>query len=283
MSQQIYGLIGNPVSHSLSPLMHNAAFKYLNIPAEYKLFPLKEERVEDFLKNLSANNISGINVTVPYKEKVIPYLDDINPVAKLIGAVNTIRVEDGHLKGFNTDGEGFLRHLQQEGFIPKGKNIAIIGAGGAAKAVIYLLLLYIPKSLKFYDLDKSKASSLVVYLKEYFEAKQKYTEINFVDSISDLNIDKCDLLVNTTPVGMKETDPCLVDVSFLHRDMFVYDLIYNPAETKLLKTAKAAGAKTANGLGMLLYQGALAFEKWFPDKKAPIEVMRQALEEGLKK
>jgi len=277
-SKKIYGLIGHPVSHSLSPLMHNAAFSHLKINAEYKLFPLKEEELGAFFKGLSRNNIFGLNVTVPYKEKVLPFLDNISYEAKLIAAVNTIRVASGKLEGFNTDGSGFLKHLTEDiGFNPEGRNIAVIGAGGASRAVTVYLSKAISKSVAIYDIDKNKASSLVSYLKANF----KQADIRAASSVKELAIDNCDLLINTTPVGMKDSDPCPVDAKSMHKGMLVYDLIYNPAETKLLKTAKDKGAKTSNGLGMLLYQGMIAFEIW-TGQKAPKEVMLKALREGLR-
>jgi len=274
--KNIYGMIGHPVSHSLSPLMHNAAFSHLKISAEYKLFPLKEEELGAFFKGLSRNNIFGLNVTVPYKEKVLPFLDNISYEAKLIAAVNTIRVASGKLEGFNTDGSGFLKHLTEDiGFNPEGRNIAVIGAGGASRAVTVYLSKAISKSVSIYDIDKNKVSSLVSYLKANF----KQTDIRAASSVKELVIDNCDLLINTTPVGMKDSDPCPVDAKSIHKGMLVYDLIYNPAETKLLKIAKDKGAKTSNGLGMLLYQGMIAFEIW-TGKKAPREVMLKALMEG---
>lgn len=278
-SPEIYGLIGYPVKHSLSPAMHNAAFAYLKINAEYKLFPLPEQELGNFLKNLKANNICGLNVTVPYKEKVTPFLDNLSSEAKLIGAVNTIKVNENKLKGFNTDGEGFLKHLTEDlKFSPQGKNIAIIGAGGASKAVSVYLCKQKPKAISIYDIDKAKLSALSGHLNANF----KDVDINTVNSIEALNIKTCDLLVNATPVGMKEADPCLVDKSFIHKGLLVYDLIYNPVQTKLLKLAKGKGVKFSNGLGMLLYQGAESFEIW-RGQKAPLRIMQKALLEALYK
>lgn len=272
-----YGLIGNPLSHSLSPLMHNAAFKALKIDAEYKLFPLKEEEVENFVKSLNKNNIHGINVTVPYKEKVIPFLNKISPEARLIGAVNTVKLTSEGLEGFNTDGAGFLMHLEDLEFGVEGKNIAILGAGGACRAVSVYLAKAKPKKLSIFDIDKTKLDILANHLKDNFQS----VDIEGVNSIGSLNIQNCDLLINTTPIGMKETDPCLVDEGLLHKNMLVYDLTYNPAETKLLKLAREKGAKVSNGLGMLLHQGAIAFEIW-TTHDAPVEIMRDALLRGLK-
>ncbi|MBU1726141.1 MAG: shikimate dehydrogenase [Candidatus Omnitrophica bacterium] len=273
-----YGLIGYPVSHSISPLMHNAAFAARGINAEYKLFPLQENEVEPFLKDLKNKNICGLNVTIPYKEKVAAFLRSISEEAKLIGAVNTIKLEDDGLLGFNTDGEGFFRHLSVDlQFNPQGKKIAILGAGGASRAVSVYLCKANPESIYIFDTIKPKLDSLAGHLKSNF----KNTDIRAVDSIEDLDIQDADLLVNATPIGMKEADPCIVDNKFITGKTLVYDLIYNPKETRLLKAASAKGAKTSNGLGMLLYQGVRAFEIWTA-KDAPVEVMRKALYEGVK-
>lgn len=279
LDKRIYGLVGYPVKHSLSPIMYDAAFSALKINAEYKLFELKPQDLESFFKSIFEKNIYGLNVTVPYKEKVIAFLDDLSKESRLIGAVNTIKVSGNELEGFNTDGEGFLKHLSEDlGFNPKEKNIAIIGAGGAGRAVSVYLAKLKPKTISIYDVDKAKLLVLVNHL------KQNFNNIYFKspNSIEKLDIQNSDLLINATPIGMKETDPCLVDEKFIHKDLLVYDIIYNPKETKLLALAKKVGARTSNGLGMLLYQGALSFQH-FTGKPAPIEIMRQALGEGLKK
>jgi shikimate dehydrogenase len=280
MSPEIfYGIIGCPVKHSLSPLMQNAAFKALGISAEYKLFPLEEKGLEQFLKGLARENILGLNVTVPYKEKVIPFLNSVSGQARLIGAVNTIKVGDSRLEGFNTDAEGFLRHLTQDlKFLPRGRNIAILGAGGAARAVAVSLSAEAPKSIAIYDIKKNKAQDLTAHLKENF----KRIDYILAASPEGLKIELCDLLVNATPLGMKENDPLPIGEKFLHAKLLVYDLVYNPAQTQLLKLAKGKGAAISNGLGMLLYQGARSFEIW-TGKEAPLEVMRNALNEGVKK
>lgn len=277
--KKIYGLIGYPVKHSLSPVMHNAAFQVLKINAEYKLFELKPQDLESFLESLPKENIHGLNVTIPYKEKVLPFLDNISSEAELIGAVNTIRVSHSKLEGFNTDGDGFLRHLKEDlRFDPAGKIIAIIGAGGAARAVSVSLSNYKPKIIAIYDVDKTKTLDLVSHLKDNF----KNIEFKAADSIEELNTQISDLLVNATPIGMKESDPCLVNKKFMHKNLLVYDLIYNPGETKLIKLAKQMGARTSNGLGMLLYQGVRSFELW-TGRPTPIKIMRQALEGAMKK
>lgn len=270
---KIYGLVGYPLKHSFSPLMHNAAFSALKIKAEYKLFPLKPDELSDFFGSLAENKIFGLNITVPYKEKVIPFLDDLSDETRLIGAVNTIKFSSGKLQGFNTDGFGFLTHLK-EGlkFNPGGRTIALIGAGGACRAIAVYLGKANSKRLTIYDIDEVRAISLAGYLKE------KFSGVEFIaaHSIDELNILGSDLLINATPIGMKETDPSLVSEHLMHKNLLVYDLIYNPQETKLLTLAKNAGAKTANGLGMLLYQGMSSFEIW-TGKKAPKEQMQKAL------
>ncbi|MCM8795806.1 MAG: shikimate dehydrogenase, partial [Candidatus Omnitrophica bacterium] len=208
-----------------------------------------------------------------YKEKVLSFLDKISKEARLIGAVNTIKVTDSKLEGFNTDGSGFIRHLSQDlNFNPENKKIAIIGAGGAARAISVYLAKNNAKTITLYDINESKLFSLVSYLKRIFKDK----EFKAAHSIAELKITESNLLVNATPVGMKKNDPCLIDEKLIHKDILIYDLIYNPPQTKLLKLAQAKGAKFSNGLGMLLYQGALSFEIW-TDKKAPLTIMRQAL------
>lgn len=274
---KIYGVLGYPAKQSLSPLMHNAAFKALGINAEYKIFEKSPQELENFLHTLAQQNIFGLNVTLPYKEKVIPFLDKISDQVKLIGAVNTVKLSGAKLEGFNTDGEGFLRHLSGDlGFDPKDKNISIIGAGGAARAISAYLGIHQPRSISIFDADREKLLTLVSHLKTNF----KKIGIKAADSIEELNIENSDLLINATPVGMKETDPLLVDEKLIHRGLLVYDLIYNPKETKLLKVAKGKGAEISNGLGMLLCQGMFSFEIW-TGSKAPKEIMQKALLEAL--
>jgi shikimate dehydrogenase len=270
---KIYGVIGYPVKHSLSPRMHNAAFKALKINAEYKLFPLREKELGTFLKGLPKKGIFGLNVTVPYKEKVIPYLDKISPLARQAQAVNTIKVVKRKLLGFNTDGKGFLRHLRQDlRFNPRGKSVVVLGAGGGTKAVLLALAGCRPVSIAIYDIDQRKARKLTAYLKKSFRG----LEIRQASSIDTLGIENADLLVNATPIGLKKSDPLIVSRQFLRRGMLVYDLIYNPAKTKLLKAALKKGSRVSNGLGMLLYQGAESFSIW-TGRNAPLEVMRRAL------
>ncbi|MDD5409209.1 MAG: shikimate dehydrogenase [Candidatus Omnitrophica bacterium] len=273
LKKRIYGLIGLPLKHSLSALMHNAAFKTLKINAEYRLFEIRPEEVDNFLAHLDENNISGLNVTIPYKEKVLKFvkLDQESSFLRQLQAVNTIAKRDGLWTGFNTDIAGFSRHLNEQ-FDPLGKKAAILGAGGAAKAVAYVLASLKAKSISVFDVDRQKSRNISGMIKEIFPGFPIYP----VDSIEGLEIKDKDLLVNATPVGLKEEDPCLLKDGQLHSSLFVYDLIYNPAQTKLLALAKQAGAGTSNGLGMLLYQGMLSFRIW-TGQDAPREAMEGAL------
>lgn len=276
-----FGLLGFPVKHSFSPAMHNAAFKELGINAEYKLFEIKPEKLQNFLLSLEEKGIKGLNVTIPYKEKVLNSdfieIDEESFYARKIGAVNTIIVKNGKLKAFNTDMPGFSRHLK-ENISPVGKKVAVLGAGGAAKAVVYCLAENKVKEIAIYDIDKIKSQNIVSLIKSSFND----FPISAVNGIEALRIQEKELLINTTPIGMKPSDPCLITEKMLHRNLFIYDLIYNPQETKLLALANKAQVKNSNGLGMLLYQGVLSFTH-FTGKKAPVETMRQALKKELEK
>ena len=281
MANKIYGLIGHPVGHSLSPAMQNAAFAALKINAEYRLFDVAPENLEAFLKDLSKNNISGANVTIPHKVKAKEYIERtgaLNENAKKLGAVNTINVENGKLTGFNTDGPGFYRSLIEDlKFEPEAKNIFVLGAGGAARAVT-MYLGNAPKKIFIADIDDCMTEELRRHYEKYYDHR-KFIAVdknNFKGSL-----DAADLLVQATPVGMKDGDPSPVDPELLHPGLRVYDLVYNRATTKLVQEANKKKLHAVTGLGMLLYQGAIAFELW-TGKKAPIDVMKKALKEALK-
>ena len=280
----IYGIIGNPVSHSLSPVMHNAAFKALGVNAVYKLFPLADrEELRLFMEDLKEkdNPVFGLNVTVPYKEDVLLYLDSMDPLADKIGAANTLVIDHQRkIRGFNTDGPGFLSHLVELNVTLKDKRVVLLGAGGTARAIISVLCLVPegPESIYLYNRTRSNAESLV----EEIGKKINASIVTIVDEPEDLNIELADILINTTNVGMKESDPLLIDPGSLHKDMLVYDVIYSPVETKLLAQARLKQAQTANGLGMLYYQGVLAFWHWSEmelDEDIK-KIMRESLEKA---
>ncbi|MCM8819421.1 MAG: shikimate dehydrogenase [Candidatus Omnitrophica bacterium] len=272
-----FGLLGYPVKHSLSPIMHTAALKALNIDAEYKLFEVGPKYLKKFISNLAAKNIKGLNVTVPYKEKVFEFvkINKKDNYLYKIGAVNTIVVKD-NLYGHNTDIFGFERDLDEKKINVKNKNVVLLGAGGAAKAVVYVLGKKKIKSISIYDIDEKKSVNLANLINNLFPD----IETKIAYNIEELEIEKKDILINATPVGLNENDPCLIAEQLLHKNLIVYDLIYNPPKTKLLLLAEKKGLKAYNGLGMLLYQGVLSFE-YFTAKRAPIKIMRKALENAL--
>ncbi len=277
-AKSLYGLVGYPLNHSLSPFMHNTAFAALGVPADYRLFPLKEEELKPFFTDLRDHEspIFGVNVTVPYKEKVIPLLDNLAPFARQTGAVNTVTInKKRQLTGHNTDGPGFLAHLQQLGFSLKNKRVALLGAGGASRALIGAMCLFDerPDSIRIFDVDRPKGEALVKDLATRINVEG----VSVVGQTDDLNLELADLLINATPVGLKSSDPCLVPAEKLHPNMLVYDLIYNPRETALLRAGKERGAKVSNGQGMLFYQGVLAFEHW-----AEIQLPQDVKEKMLK-
>ena len=277
LKPKVYGLIGSPIQHSLSPCMHNAAFSALKIKAQYKLFQLEPDQLEGFLGSLKNKNISGFNVTYPYKEEIVRFLNSKTLGVKEIGAANTVILDKrGKLKGFNTDYLGFKAHLAELKLKPK--KVALIGAGGAAKAVCFALAKMKITQLCIYDIDKFKSLSLFKKLNSYFP-KVKF---DVASCIEDLKIPDKDLLINASPIGMHQSDPCLIAPEDLHAGLFVYDLIYNPPQTKLISLAKVRNLNFSNGLGMLLYQGVFAFE-YFTHKKAPIKIMQEALTKGAQK
>ncbi len=271
-SMKIYGVLGYPAKHSLSPAMHNAAFKECGIDAAYKIFEVAPAKLPVFFSSLAGRNIAGFNVTVPYKETVLQYLHKISVEASFIGAVNTVKLVRGRLHGFNTDGEGFVRHAKEGcGVTFTGKTVAVLGAGGAGKGVCFHVCKERPGELRIYNRDRAKSLVLYNRLVQYFDG----IRVKIIANADDLCLRDADMLINATSVGMRPSDGMIVPRSALHRDLFVYDLVYN-RNTELLEAAAAAGCRTSNGLGMLLYQGMLAFEVW-TGKKAPQECMEDSL------
>jgi len=270
----IYGVIGWPIKHSLSPAMHNAAFRALGIDAKYKLFEVRPEGLEDFI--LAKKDAAGFNVTVPHKEKCMALLDSIDPLAASIGAVNTIVIKSGKLTGYNTDSLGFIAVLEKNlEFDVKGKSVFVLGSGGASRAVSFSLAAAGAKKIILTDLFLDKVKSLAENVRKFYPGcKVNILEPKKIYREADLS--GIDLLVNATPVGLKESDPVLFDKGVFRKGLAVYDLVYNPEKTKLVKLAEDSGLKASGGLGMLLYQGAESFRLW-TGRKAPVEAMRKAL------
>ncbi|MDD5495793.1 MAG: shikimate dehydrogenase [Candidatus Omnitrophica bacterium] len=281
MAKQKYGIIGHPVTHSLSPAMQNAAFAASGIDASYEIFDVEPGDLEAFLTNAADNGISGLNVTIPHKIKAKEYIEKkgmLDGNAERLGAVNTVKVIDGALNGFNTDGPGFYRSLIEDlKFEPEGKNILVLGTGGAATAII-MYLGNSPRTIFVTDIDMKRCEDLKTHYRKYFDEKRLRVVETF--GLGDA-VKECQLLVNATPVGMKEEDGLPLDKDLLHPGLYVYDLVYNRRETELVKEANRMKLHAVTGLGMLLYQGAIAFEIW-TEKKPPVDVMRKALKEAIR-
>jgi shikimate dehydrogenase len=274
-------LIGYPLGHTLSPAMQNAAFKKLGLSFEYAPFEVAPKDLAKALKGFRGPRFAGFNVTIPHKEAVIPLLDEITPVAKVIGAVNTVVNREGRLVGYNTDGAGFIDSLKEDAKVdPKGKKVIVLGAGGASRAVSVMLAEAKASEITLSDIQEDKAHDLAKYIEDYFDVI--CTSVKTNSQVLQDKIRTADILVNTTPIGMhpKTNHSPLGEKMKLPSSLLVYDLVYNPSETKLLATAKAAGCKTCSGLGMLVRQGALAFTLW-TGEEAPVDTMRQAAEEKL--
>ena len=275
---KVCGLIGDPVAHSMSPAMHNAAFAASGLDFIYVPFQVKKERLEEAIGGLRGLNIRGLNVTIPHKVAVIPFLDGLDELAGKIGAVNTIVNEGGRLTGHNTDAGGFLRALAESGIEPAGKKVVVLGAGGAARAIAFTLAgngaspVIMNRKLEF-----GWAVSLAGQLEQAFKIKVEALELTEANLEAALR--PADILVNATSVGMSpHTNEMPVPRRLLKAELAVFDVVYNPRQTRLLAEAAAVGAVTISGLEMLVWQGALAFEMW-TGRKAPVALMR---EEALK-
>ena len=261
---KLFCVIGHPIKHSKSPDMHNAALEKSGINGCYVAFDIAPEKLCDFVAGMRAMGITGANVTIPHKESIVKYLDGVTKEAEIIGAVNTIFMENGKLIGDNTDGRGFIISLMKDsGFDPKDKKVVVLGAGGAPRAVVSKLADEGCREVAVYDIDGVKSEALAEKVREVTR-KKSAVSIKAVELIERAK--EADLIVNCTPVGMKETDPVLLPEECFNASQVVYDLIYNPEKTVLLKIAEKRGARVLNGMGMLVYQGALAFEKWTGEK-----------------
>ena len=276
---KIVGIIGDPVQHSRSPQMHNAAIAERKLDYIYVPFHVRSGELREAIEGFKALNVLGVNVTIPHKQTVMPILDDVSHEATLIGAANTLIFCDGRVSGDNTDAQGFLRAMTEEGIdIPVGGSAVVLGAGGAARAVVVALAL---SGLGLITVANRTGWKAIQFEKDLATISE--TEISAVDLASNqLNsaIRSADLLVNATSVGMEETDQLLIDPDSLNPETIVYEIVYTPLETPLLRVAREKGCQTIGGIGMLVHQGAIAFEKWIgivPN----VETMRIALEQSL--
>ena len=279
---KLFGIFGYPLSHTLSPAMHEAAFRKLGLKANYIVLELPRNAFEKLMRQTSKISLSGFNITVPYKETVMKYLSKIHPGARAIGAVNTVYRKGKQWVGTNTDMEGFLLTLQKDGrFRPFGKKAVVLGAGGASRAVTYGLSKEGVREILVADCFPEKARKITKDMKRLFPRIIYHAVLAGTEEVKDA-IQKADVIINATPLGLKPQDPRVIPDSWIPkagaRKRFFMDLIYNPSETLFLRDAKKKGHKTLNGLGMLLYQGARALECW-TGQKAPVAEMRQALRE----
>ena len=277
---RICGIIGDPIEHTMSPVMHNAAFEKLELNYVYVPFRVSQEELGRAIEGIKALNIRGLNVTIPHKVAVIPFLDELDLLAGKIGAVNTIVNDDGILKGYNTDAAGFLQALIEKGVEPRGKNVVVLGAGGASRAISFTLaereahLVILNRRLEL-DWAEELASKISKIFKKEVEA------LELVKTNLTRVLERADILVNATSVGMSPSvDETPVASSLLKPELIVFDIVYNPIKTRLLREAEQAGIKTISGLDMLVWQGALAFELW-TRLKAPIEFMKETVIQGL--
>lgn len=270
---QIYGVIGDPVEHSLSPVMHNAAFKALKVDGVFLAFKVKKMEVKSAIEGMRALGICGFNVTMPHKNAVIPYLDEVDETSELLGSVNTILNDNGKLRGVSTDGVGALRALQENNVAVKGRKVVLLGGGGAGKAIAYTLAKEVDQ-LILLNRTTEKIRNLSKDIDRVFH---KEITVDILSSKTlETNLKDADILINATNVGMHPNSAeSIVNSRFLKPELAVMDIVYNPIETKLAKDAKDAGARVVNGLEMLVYQGAASFELWI-GKIAPVKVMRQA-------
>jgi shikimate dehydrogenase len=270
---RVCAIIGDPVEHSLSPVMHNAAFKELGLNLVYVAFKVTKNGLKEAISGARSLGLLGLNVTMPHKNAVMSYLDETDSTAEAIGAVNTILNNQGKLIGFNTDGNGAMIALKENGIYTEEKKMLLLGAGGAAKAIAFQVAQEV-EELVILNRTLEKAERLAELLCKSFGKKVKGGTLSA--EVLEEELKTTDILVNATSVGMHpDVNMSPVPSDLLGRDLCVMDIIYNPLETKLVKDAKSVGANVVLGLEMLLYQGAVAFEIW-TNCPAPVEVMKKA-------
>lgn len=271
----LLGLFGNPVEHSLSPLMQNSAIARLGLPHVYLPFCIETPYLKDAVASIRALSMGGVNVTIPFKEAVIPFLDELSDAARACGAVNLIHNRGGRLIGLNTDGDGFIRSLEEEGITPQGR-IVFIGAGGAARALAWALTGFALEHIDFLDIDLARAQNLAASICEKAGCSSKAAVMN-KENFAKISA-TADFIINCSSAGMfPHTDACPVDsLAQVKNSVVVYDLIYNPPQTRLMKMASEQGLKTIGGLAMLVHQGALSLEI-LTGSKAPVAHMKEVV------
>ena len=275
---QLIALLGSPVSHSISPSMHNEAFRELGLNYIYKAFETKEEQMASAVDYLRDSNARGFNVTMPGKTIVASLCDRLSPAAEISGSVNTVVIENGTLIGHTTDGIGYFRALQDTGYDMTNKKMTLLGTGGAATSIFVQAALDGMAEISVFNRPGKSfdhAKEIIAQLRERTSCKINLYDINDGSKLKQ-EIHDSSLLTNATSVGMAPNieQSLIEDVSCFHKDLLVSDLIYNPRETRFLKLAKKAGCQTSNGLYMLLYQGAEAFQLW-TGQEMPIALIKE--------
>jgi shikimate dehydrogenase len=280
---QLIGLLATPIGHSLSPSMHNMAFKKLGLNYAYLAFEVGNESLEDAIKGLRALNVKGFNVSMPNKTKILPFLDELADSAKFSGAVNTVVNDNGILIGHSTDGMGYIRNLKEHGVDIKGKKMTLIGSGGAATPIAIQAALEGLGELTIFarhDEFYSKAVENVKIINEEMKHVSCIAKLYSLENTDRLReeIRTSDILTNGTGVGMKplEEFSIIEDISMLRPDLIVTDVVYMPIRSKLLEQAESVGCQTINGIGMMIWQGAMAFELW-TGKEMPVEYIQQQM------
>lgn len=271
--KKVYGIIGKPLEHSLSPVMHNAAFQHLDLDCVYLAFEVDLDKIDDALSGAKALGIQGLNVTIPLKERVVGHVE-LDPLARRIGAVNTIDLVRN--KGYNTDGIGAMKALEDDGISIKDKRILILGAGGAARAVAFSFGND-ASTVILANRTESRAVALSRDLIPWCSSEILSVALNEVESL----LGDADILINATPVGMHpDRGSAILSAGSMHSDLVVFDIVYNPMDTKFLQEAKKVGAETVDGVKMLVYQGAESF-RIFTGREAPVELMESVVREAL--
>lgn len=278
---KMIGLLGYPLGHSFSSLMHNSVFEQRSLNKIYIPIEVLPENLETVVRGISKMNFDGFNVTIPHKIKIMKYLDEIDEYAKCIGAVNTVTIKNGVLKGYNTDGIGFLRSYEEitETKV-EGKNVFVLGSGGASRAISMTLALN--KANKIYICNRTHEKAVALVNDINNQAGECSIAVPMEYEEMEKAIKDSDILINATSIGMyPNVDKSPISKNLLNKKLIVYDAVYNPKKTKLLLDAEEIGCKTVMGLSMLIYQGSEAFELW-TNSKAPVDLMFKVVEEGLK-
>ena len=265
----LLGIIGDPVEHSLSPRMHNFLLERAGLNFCYLAFRVDKEGFQGALEGMRALGIRGLNVTAPHKERVLPYLDGLSAEARALGAVNTVLNDGGRLIGYNTDPYGFSESLRAQGVSPEGWNVVILGAGGGAAAAAWALIELGAAKIAIYGRTRARAEALASRLAGV-RGSASLEAHGLADPGLKDQLARAQLLVHATPVGtFPHTDEIVIKPELLHDSLVVYDLVYNPPKTRLLREAEARGARAINGLEMLIHQGLKSFEIWTGVKPAP--------------